>query len=264
MRVALLQIASPDDESIENRRARVDRLVLDESSLDSADLLVLPELWEAGAFNYRAFAAAAQPLDGPTLRLARSWAERHRLYVHAGSIVETTDTLERFNTSLLIDPRGELVATYRKVHLFGANEERELSAGDALGIADVDGVSTGMATCYDLRFPELFRSILDVGATMTTICSGWPAKRIEHWRLLTSARAVEDQMYVIGCNAVGMQHGTELGGASRIVDPWGEVVVEAGTDEGVTYAELDVDLPTQVRASFPAVEHRRWAQAARS
>lgn len=254
----MLQIASPEDESIQDRRDRVNRLVLDEVALEGADLLVLPELWGAGAFNYRAFADAAELREGPTLALARGWAERHHLYVHAGSIVETTDSGARFNTSLMVDPRGELIAAYRKVHLFGANEERELTPGDELAIVDIGGVTAGLATCYDLRFPELFRSILDAGATMTAICSGWPEKRVEHWRLFTSARAVEDQMYVVACNAVGAQHGTVLAGASRVVDPWGTVVAEAGADEGFTYADLDIDLPAQVRATFPAVDHRRW------
>lgn len=264
MRIALLQVASPDDEAIEERRARVDRVVLDESALGSADLLVLPELWGAGAFNYRAFASAAEPLDGPTLALGRAWAERYQIHVHAGSIVETTDNGAHFNTSVLIDPAGEILATYRKVHLFGTNEARELTAGDDLAITEIEGVTTGLATCYDVRFPELFRSMLDAGATMTAICSGWPDKRVAHWRLLTSARAVEDQMYVVACNAVGWQHDTLLAGASRVVDPWGAVVVEAGTEEGFTYADLDVDLPARARASFPVVDHRRWAQAARS
>lgn len=257
----MLQVASPDDESPSARRERVDATVLGQTALDSADLLVLPELWGAGAFNYRAFAGSAEPLDGPTVALARSWARAYRLHVHAGSFVEEAADGSRFNTSVLVDPAGTLVSTYRKVHLFGANEARELAAGDALAIASIGRVTTGLATCYDLRFPELFRSMLDAGATMTAICSGWPAARVEHWRLFTSARAVEDQMYVVACNAVGSQHGTVLGGASRVVDPWGEVVVEAETDEGFTYADLDVDLPAHVRAQFPAVDHRRWSQA---
>lgn len=261
----MLQVASPDDESVDARRQRVDAMVMREAALDADDLLVLPELWAAGAFNYRSFADSAEPLDGPTLGLARSWARTRRLHVHAGSFVEQAADGSRFNTSVLVDPSGKLVATYRKVHLFGANEARELSAGDALAIASIGGVTTGLATCYDLRFPELFRSILDAGATMTAICSGWPGARLEHWRLFTTARAVEDQMYVIACNAVGSQHGTVLGGASRVVDPWGEVVVEAGADEGFSHAEIDVDLPARTRERFPAVADRRWGvHAARS
>lgn len=233
-------------------------MVLSEVDLGSADLLVLPELWGAGAFNYRDFASSAEALDGPTVEIARSWARTQQLFVHAGSFIEVAADGSRFNTSVLIDPAGEIVATYRKVHLFGANEARELEAGDVLATGMIGGVTTGLATCYDLRFPELFRSMLDAGATMSVICSGWPEARLEHWRLFTSARAVEDQMYVVACNAVGSQHGTVLGGASRVVDPWGAVVVEAGSDEGFTYADLDIDLPAHVRATFPAVEHRRW------
>ncbi|MGN6162355.1 MAG: carbon-nitrogen family hydrolase [Marmoricola sp.] len=261
MRVAMLQVASPDEETIEARRERVSRLIEAESALGATDLLVLPELWGVGAFNYRGFAAAAEPLEGPTLALARGWATTHGLVVHAGSIVEKAADDALFNTSLLIDRGGQLLASYRKVHLFGAHEARELSAGDELAVPAIDGTTMGLATCYDLRFPELFRSMVDAGATVALLASGWPDARVEHWRLLTAARAVEDQMYVVGCNAVGTHSGTVLAGASRVIDPWGTVVAESGAEEGFTYAEIDADLPGHVRTSFPAVSQRRWHRA---
>lgn len=261
MRVALLQIASPDEESVEARRSRIDQMVLAETDLGTADLLVLPELWPVGAFNYRGFAGSAEPLDGPTLKIARTWAQGHDIHVHTGSFVEAAGH-DLFNTSVLLDPAGEVVATYRKVHLFG-HEADELTPGDDLGIAEISDTRLGFTTCYDLRFPELYRSIIDAGATLTVITSAWPEVRIDNWRLLSAARAVENQMYVVACNAVGTHQGTELAGASRVVDPWGAVIAEAGADEGFMYADIDADLPDQVRSSFPAVTNRRWGQAAR-
>lgn len=262
MKVALLQNASPDGESVDDRRARVDALIRAESRLGACDLLVLPELWGVGAFRFEAFRDAAEPLDGPTATLARSWARLHGLYVHAGSFVERTQDGRLFNTALLIDPSGEVTAVYRKIHLFGAAEAQELAPGNELAMADIGGIRAGLATCYDLRFPELFRSMLDEGATMTIVSSTWPEIRAAHWSLLTSARAVEDQMYVIACNATGTQNGTPMAGRSRIVDPWGVVVAEAGLEEGFLYADLDPDLPAHTRERFPAVTNRRWPQAA--
>lgn len=257
MRVALLQIASPDDESIEDRRARVDALVRAEDGLQATDLLVLPELWAAGAFRYEAFAASAEPFDGPSLALARGWAAAHGLHVHLGSLVEA-DAGCLYNTSAIVRPDGEILLKYRKVHLFGKNEAAALDPGSSVEVAAIDDLAVGLATCYDLRFPELFRSIVDAGATTTVVASAWPTARLGHWQLFTSARAVEDQMYVIGCNAVGTQNGVELAGFSRVVDPWGVVVAEAGIDEGFTHADIDADLPATVRARFPALADRRW------
>jgi predicted amidohydrolase len=257
MRVALLQIASPDDETVQDRLARIDAVVRAETGLADVDLLVLPELWAAGAFRYEQFAPSAEPFDGASLALARRWASEYGIHVHPGSFVEDDGGL-LYNTSVVVRPEGEVVLKYRKVHLFGKNEAAALTPGDRVDVAAVDRLSVGLATCYDLRFPELFRSIVDAGATTTLIASGWPTARIAHWRLFTSARAVEDQMYVIGCNAVGVQSGVELGGRSRVVDPWGEVVVEAGTEEGFTYADVDPDLPATVRSRFAALADRRW------
>lgn len=257
MRVALLQIASPDEETIASRRERVDAMVIAEVDLADADLLVLPELWAAGAFRYDQFVDAAEPFDGPTLALARSWASTFDLQVHAGSFVEE-DGDRRYNTSVVVSPGGEVLLKYRKVHPFGRNEARLLTGGDELAVGRIGDLEVGLATCYDLRFPELFRGIVDRGAMATVIASGWPTARVAHWQLFTSARAVEDQMYVIGCNAVGAQAGTELAGLSRVVDPWGTVIVEAGTDEGFTYADIDATLPLQVRERFPALADRRW------
>lgn len=257
MRVSVFQVASPDDEGFDDRLARVDAAVRAETELGVCDLLVLPELWAAGAFRYDQFLNAAEPFDGPSLALARAWAEHHGIHVHVGSFVEVeADRL--YNTAVVVAPSGHVALKYRKVHLFGRNEADVLTPGDAISVAPVIDVTLGLATCYDLRFPELFRSIIDAGATATAICSAWPEARAEHWRLFTSARAVEEQMHVIACNAVGSQNGLELAGLSRVVDPWGTVVAEAGTEEGFTYADLDAELPARVRARFPALADRRW------
>ena len=258
MRIAMLQVASPDDEGFDARRSRVDQMVRSEDALAHADLLVLPELWVAGAFRYDQFEAAAEPFEGPTLDVARSWASLHSLHVHVGSFVEHEGD-HRYNTAVVVSPSGEVVHKYRKVHPFGRNEARLMTAGDSISVSPIDDLEVGLATCYDLRFPELFRSLVDAGAGATVVCSAWPTPRASHWRLFTSARAVEDQMYVIGCNAVGAQGRTELAGLSRIVDPWGAVVVEADNSEGFTYADIDPSLPAEVRDRFPALADRRWA-----
>ncbi|HEY0890757.1 MAG TPA: carbon-nitrogen family hydrolase [Nocardioides sp.] len=260
MRIAFLQIASPDDESVHDRLERVNGMVLAERALQDTDLVVLPEMWTAGYFSFEQYAERAEPFEGPTLTAARNWARVHRTFVHLGSFVETDDAGRLHNTSVVLDPDGGVATRYRKVHLFGygSRESELLTPGDSVGVGPVADQPTGITTCYDLRFPELFRTLVDEGAEQFVVCAAWPAARLEHWRLFTSVRAVEQQVNLLACNAVGEQQGVALGGHSRAVAPTGEVLVEAGADEGFTYAELDPGLPSRFRTEFPALADRRW------
>ncbi|CCH32813.1 carbon-nitrogen family hydrolase [Actinosynnema sp. NPDC047251] len=261
MKIALVQVASPPEETPGARRARVGRLVADARG---ADLVVLPELWAAGYFGFDGYAEHAEPLHGPTVLAARTWAADLGAHVHAGSFVERDDTGRLFNTAVLVAPDGRIAHTYRKVHVFGhASREAELlTPGDALDVADTALGPIGATTCYDLRFPELWRGLVDRGAETVVVPAAWPAARREHWRLFTSCRAVEQQVLLVACNAVGEQHGVELAGCSRVVDPWGAVLVEAGADEGVTTCEVDRAVVAETRAGFPVLADRRglsWA-----
>lgn len=260
MQIALLQLASPDAESVATRLARVDRMVRNERRLRDADLLVLPEMWTAGYFSFEEYTARAEPFDGPTLSAARGWARDLALTVHLGSFVEVDAAGDLHNTSVVVDPDGQVANTYRKVHLFGygSRESQLLTPGTSVATSVIDGLPTGITTCYDLRFPELFRSLVDRGAEMAAVCAAWPEARLPHWQLFTTVRAVEQQLYVVAVNAVGEQAGVTLGGHSRVVDPTGQVVVEAGQDEGFTWAAVDPALPQKVRSEFPALADRRW------
>ncbi len=258
MRVGLVQVASPPEESPDERRDRVGRLV---AGARGADLVVLPELWAAGYFAFDSYAERAEPLDGPTVAAARGWARDLDAYVHLGSIVERDGEGRLFNTAVLLAPDGRIAHTYRKVHVFGyASREAELlTPGDGLDVCPTPFGPLGATTCYDLRFPELWRGLVDRGAHVVVVPAAWPAARREHWRLFTTCRAVEEQVLVIACNAVGVQHGgVELGGHSRVVDPWGKVLAEAGSAEGVTFCEVDPAVVDQVRAEFPVLADRRW------
>ena len=252
MRVAAIQLRYGDDESLEDRTSRVADLVREQRD---ADLVVLPELWPQGGLAYTRWEDEAQPLDGPVVKAMRQAARDAAATVHMGSLVERDEAGRLFNTSLLLGPDGEVRATYRKVHLFGFGdgEPKLMTPGD--GPVVLDGL--GFATCYDLRFPELFRALVDGGAEVVLMPAAWPARRAHHWRLLTLARAVENQSYVVACNTAGTHAGVPMGGGSLVVDPWGEVVAEAGTDEEVLVADLDRDLVRTTRSSFPVLADRR-------
>ncbi|HSA52925.1 MAG TPA: nitrilase-related carbon-nitrogen hydrolase, partial [Yinghuangia sp.] len=186
-------------------------------------LVVLPELWAAGGWDYSGWEAGAEPLDGPTARAMADAARDAGVWLHAGSIVERDADGARYNTSLMFGPDGGLRTTYRKVHRFGfdSGEAAIMGPGDGPVVLATPFGTLGFATCYDLRFPEMFRLLLDAGAEVLVVPAAWPARRVEHWRLLARARAVENQVFVLACNTAGTQAGIAQGGHSMVVDPWG-------------------------------------------
>ncbi|MDI1290355.1 MAG: carbon-nitrogen family hydrolase, partial [bacterium] len=164
-----------------------------------------------------------------------------------------------YNTSMLFDPEGRLVVTYRKIHLFGfeGGETTLMSSGDELVVVDTPLGPTGLATCYDLRFPEFFRALTEGGATAVLLSSGWPTPRLEHWDVLTRARAIENQVWFIACNEVGTQPGIDLGGHSVVVDPQGAVVAQAGTEQEVLIVDVDPESSSSWREQFPVLKDIR-------
>jgi predicted amidohydrolase len=259
MRVSLIQLRSDEHESSATRLERAAALV---RAQQGADLVLLPELWLPGGFDHRAWERCAEPLTGPTATALADWARQLGAYLHAGSVVEAAPDGGLYNTSLLYGPDGALLTTYRKIHRFGfataTGEARVFSAGAAVVTCPLPFGEAGLATCYDLRFPELFRLLVGAGATLLLMPSAWPERRIEHWNVLARARAIENQMFVLACNGVGAQPGgVQLGGRSLVVDPWGAVLAEAGPDEQVLTVEIDPALVAKTRAQFPVLSDRR-------
>ena len=220
-----------------------------------ADLVLLPELWATGYFAFDDYAATAQPLDGPLTGALSAAARDAGVTLHGGSMVERDDAGRLFNTSLLFGPDGTLRHTYRKMHLFGygSREQELLTPGSA-----VAGTGTlALSTCYDLRFPELFRAQVDGGAQLFLVAAAWPLARLAHWQLLLRARALENQSFLLACNAAGHQGQVALAGGSTVVDPWGTVLAEAGPDAETLTVELDPEVAVQARKEFPALADRR-------
>lgn len=272
MRVAVIQLAYTDSEPMAERIHRVASLV---ESQEGADLVVMPELWSAGGFDYPAWPDKAQDVEGPVAQALSEAAANLGAYVHAGSIIEKSgepgpEGRGLWNTSMVFDPDGELVGTYRKIHRFGFGngEPKLLEAGEDVVVLDLDepssgdesgsnSVKVGLATCYDLRFPELFRKQVDEGAEIFVIPAAWPAARIAAWRTLLQARAIENQVFVIACNTAGTHAKTEMGGNSAVISPSGEVLAEAGRGERVLTLDIDVDEVRAARESFPVLSDRR-------
>jgi predicted amidohydrolase len=272
MRVACAQIqieAGAMAANVERAVAAIDR-----AAGEGADLVVLPEVFTVGYFAFDAYARRAEGLDGPTLsRLADRAAERG-VALLAGTVVEdlaasheagveTPEPDGYANTAVLFDDRGERQSVYRKHHLFGygSAEPELLTPGEELGVAELelDGTActVGTSTCYDLRFPELYRELAEAGCDLVCVPSAWPYPRVEHWELLSRTRAVENQYYVATANGSGRFEDGTLLGRSTVYDPWGVVLASSGDEPATVTATVDPEEVARVRASFPAWNDRR-------
>ncbi len=263
MRAAVVQINSTSD--LEANLETAERQVR-AAAADGAELVVLPEKWPLMAAG-EDLAHGAEPIDGPAVTAARSWATDLGITLLAGSFTEFHGDARPTNTSLLIEPDGRIAARYRKIHMFDvdvggvAYRESEVEdAGDEVVVVDCGPARIGMAVCYDLRFPEMFRAMVDRGATVFTLPSAFtvPTGR-DHWEVLVRARAIENQAFVLAAGQVGRAEPQfDSWGHSMIVDPWGRVLAEVpGEDEGFAAADLEFEEQAEVRSSLPALANRR-------
>jgi predicted amidohydrolase len=267
MRVAVCQMRSGDDVAANLAEAR---RLLQEAAKDGADLAVLPELFAYLGPASRV-AQIAEPLaGGAASESLASAAREHRMWVLGGSVHER-DGEHVYNTSPLFDRAGELVARYRKIHLFDVDLEDQppfresvtFTAGTEIVSHPVEDVRAGLTICYDLRFPELFRALMAVGTELFLVPAQFQHRTgVAHWEVLLRARATEDQCFVAAAAQWGEFGASEERrrsyGRSMIVGPWGDILVEAPEDgAGVWSADLDLTELRRVRAILPALEHRR-------
>ncbi|GAB7017915.1 carbon-nitrogen family hydrolase [Halostagnicola bangensis] len=251
------------DGNVERATAAVAR-----AASSGADLVVLPELFNVGYFAFDQYEHYAEPIRGRTFDRLRDAAVDHDVAVLAGTIVEDLAATEAVptpaeeglaNTAALFGSDGTLELVYRKHHLFGyeSAESELLVAGERVETADICGFTVGVTTCYDLRFPELYRELVDAGAELLLIPSAWPYPRIEHWETLARARAIENQCYVAAVNGSGTFEDAELIGRSTVYDPWGVRLASSGDDPAQVSTGIDPGAVEDVRSSFPALEDRR-------
>ena len=268
LRVTLIQLGYGDDESVGERTSRVADLVRSvcaQQDSQGPHLVVLPELWAPTGFGHRHWAERAEPVDGSVASAMSALAAECGVLLHAGSIVERLEApgeegKSLANTSLLFGADGNLIVSYRKIHRFGfgSAEPQLMEAGDSIVLIELpSGHRAALSTCYDLRFPELYRRQLDSGADLFIIPAAWPMPRVAAWTLLGQARAIENQCFVLACNTAGTHAGVEMGGHSQVVSPTGEVLARAEEREQVLPLTIDLDEAAAARAAFPVLGDRR-------
>ncbi|MFW6301724.1 MAG: carbon-nitrogen family hydrolase [Bacillota bacterium] len=263
MRIASIQLEMIEGESKTSRIAHVkdmiDKAALNNQGEPDIDLILLPELWNVGFFEHERFKKEAESSDGPTYNALAEKAFKYNTYIHGGTIVEK-DNGNLYNTALFISPKGELLAKYRKIHLFthfGAREGEYITPGKESVVIKTDLFNFGLTTCYDLRFPELYRRQVEAGAEIFLVTACWSFPRLENWVVLNQARATENVAYLISCNAVGKVKGERHLGHSMVVDPWGIKIASAGSRETILTAEIDPAAVKKIRKQFPALKDKK-------
>jgi omega-amidase len=232
------------------------QLMAAEAARRGSDVLVLPELWSTG-YDLEHAASHATDLGAGIFAQTAEIARRHDLTI-VGSCLSLQDQGRYANTAVFFGPDGSAQGHYSKIHLFRLmQEEQYLTAGQDLGLIETAWGPAGLAICYDLRFPELFRRYALAGARLIFIPAEWPAPRLAHWQTLLRARAIENQLFVVACNRVGQSKGQHFFGHSAIIDPWGELVVEGGGQEMVLTATIDLGRVDEVRTQIPVFADRR-------
>jgi len=266
MRVAAVQLNSTADPSA--NLASADRLTR-AAAADGAKLIVLPEKWTAIGSDEQQ-RDAAETLDGPAIAWARAIARELAVDLVAGSILERVPGQEKLaNTSVHVDPHGEVRASYRKLHMFDVEvagrsyreSEIEEPGEEIVTSETADGVQLGLSICYDLRFPELYRILAVRGARIIAVPAAFTlATTRDHWETLLRARAIENQAFIVAANQVGAHPGGHRsGGRSMIVDPWGLILAQAPDREGHVLADLDLERQLEIRAQLPSLANRRPA-----
>src|SRR5229473_1249523 len=263
LRTAVIQVNSRDNPA--ENLATVEHF-LDRAANMGAQFVGLPELW---TYLGPGFEEAAQTIPGPTIERLQEKARKHKMIVHAGSVVERSpNTPGKFhNTSVLINRDGEVVAQYRKIHLFDVDlangekhyESERIVPGNEIVTAEIDSVTFGLTICYDLRFPELYRALALRGAQVIMVPAGFTLHTgRDHWEVLLRARAIENLCYIIAPAQVGTHPpNRQCFGRSMIVSPWGLVLAQAPDTQTVVMADIDLAQIEQARAQIPSLENRR-------
>jgi predicted amidohydrolase len=264
LRVALVQLEARGD--VEANIARATALAREAAT--GSDLVVLPEYlqYRGTADGWR---ASARPVPGPTTDPFTTVAREAGCWILAGTRAEASgDPLRPHNTAVVIDPSGAIAARYRKVHLFDVHvvdgpqttESAKVTAGDGLVAVDLAGTRLGLSVCYDLRFPEVYRALALAGAEVLAVPADFSARTgRDHWEVLLRARAIESGAWVVAAGSCGNggPGAIPAWGHSMVVDPWGRVVAQAGDDETIVRAELDLDQVAAVRRQIPALANVR-------
>lgn len=263
MKIAAIQMNSSDkpDENIHKALK-----LIEEAASQNADFVVLPEYvnFMGGNSDKLKF---GEEIPGPTSKIFAEAAKKHNIYLNCGSILEIANETHLYNTSILFNDNGETIGTYRKIHLYDAEFEDRYSVkessifkpGNEVIVTDTSFGKVGLAICYDIRFPELFRTMALQGSKIIFVPAAFPLYTgAHHWEVLLRARAIENQCYIVAAGQFGVAKPNMVEfGNSMIIDPWGTVLSRAPEKEGIIISEIDLSYIDKIRNQIPCFKHRK-------
>jgi omega-amidase len=259
-KIAAIQIDIEPGNKEKNLASAIEKI--EEAISNKANIICLPELFNTGFLLEEMHNIAEEP-QGDTIKILSSIAKEQNVNILAGSIA-VKEEAHLFNTSYVINSKGNIAGTYRKIHLFPLmNEDKYFTHGNKLTIARLESCMVGLMICYDIRFPEIARLLALKGSELLFVPAAFPKPRLNHWKILLQARAVENQFYVVGVNRVGSDKTGSYFGHSMIIDPWGEILCEAGENEEIIYGEIETNRINKVRKKYHVfrIEEKMYIQS---
>lgn len=226
---------------------------------EKPDILVLPEDWSSGFSDdmFHNIEKYVEKIDGPSVTFIREMAKKHKVHIVAGSTAIEYEDGNR-NTTFFINKEGEIIGDYSKMHLYNDMDEGvAFLNGDKTEVYDTEFGKIGFMNCYDIRFCELSRSYALKGAEILIVVSNFPNPRVNHWRTLLTARAIENQMFVVACNRVGESPMGTYCGNSLIIDPWGNIINDADQEQTIVSGSIDVDEIKKIRSTIGMFRDRQ-------
>jgi len=253
LKVAGLQLRLEDGKKEKNLARALEALRRIASREKEIDIFCLPELFDTG-FNYVNLKDIAEEIPGKTTNVLMNFAEEFQSYIIAG-IAERCEN-KIFDSAVMISPKGKILCIYRKTHLF-QDEKDHFSSGDKIFVIDLGRFRIGLQICYEVRFPEISRALTLHGAKIIFTLAAFPLERINHFTILSKARAVENQVFHVAVNRVGPGENKVYGGESMIISPLGNVIAGIGRVEGAVIGNIDLDLVDKVRREITVLTDRR-------
>ena len=261
--MAVLQLDSQDNKKA--NLAKVDKMI-DEAAAHGAQFVAMPENVHFCGLKEGTF-ASAEPIPGPMSEFFSKKAKQHKIWLHCGSIGEVIPGEERlYNTTLLMNPQGEIAAHYEKIHMYdveikngpSTRESDTKKPGNRIVVADTDFCKVGLSICYDMRFPEMYRIMALEGAKVMFVPANYTMfTGKDHWECILKTRAIENQCYIVAPAQIGRKPAFQSYGRSMIINPWGVTIACADDRETIIYAEIDPEYADQIREQLPSLKNRQ-------
>lgn len=255
MKISIIQMNTEFKDN-EKNYIRAEKLIKN-AALEKPDVIILPETWSTGFFPQENLLSYSENNAANLKSIFSKLSLENNTNIIAGSIVNKKED-GIYNTCLVFNRKGQNIEWYDKIHLFSPmNEDKFFKSGNRVATFNIDGISCAVVICYDIRFPELIRTLALRGIEVLFVVAQWPKARVEHWKLLNRVRAIENQIFVVAVNSCGVIDDLKFAGNSLVIDPWGEIIGELSSEEEIKTFEIDIKKVKEIRERMNIFNDRK-------